>query len=105
VSFAEPAEKTLTGIFQSASEDGSSFQLLFTHPATEEKKLIEFSITNQTGFSGLESAMELTEGDVLQVDYIELDGEVYLSRRVARVQMSGAPKGLENFNPQDLFRK
>lgn len=102
---ADIPERTLTGIFKSAAVDGQSFHLLFTHPATAEERLLKFTLTEETGMSGLESVFALQEGEVLQVDFTELVPENRLCLRIARVQMSGAPKGLEGFDQKDLFRK
>jgi hypothetical protein len=94
---AEPMMKTLSAHVVKVAEDGSSLEVDFRHPATEEIRRLTFYVDNQTGLSGFEKLRELRSGQVVNIDYVEGEKHRLLIRRIARVKLSGPPAGLENF--------
>jgi hypothetical protein len=90
--------KTLSAHVAKVAEDGSSIDVDFRHPVTEEIKRLTFHVDNQTGLSGLEKLGELRAGQVVSIDYVEGEKHRLLIRRVARVKLSGPPAGFERFH-------
>ncbi|MFH1207939.1 MAG: hypothetical protein V1673_00075 [Candidatus Omnitrophota bacterium] len=89
--------KTLSAHVVKVAEDGSSIDVDFRHPATEEIQHLTFHVDNQTGLSGFETLRELHAGQVVTIDYVEGEKHRLLVRRIARVKLSGPPAGLERF--------
>jgi hypothetical protein len=79
------------------AEDGSSIDVDFRHPATEEIRRLTFYTDGQSGLSGFEKLRELRAGQVVSIDYVEGEKRRLLIRRIARVKLSGPPAGLEKF--------
>ena len=94
---AEPVMKTLSAHVVQAAEDGTSLQVDFRHPATEEIQRLTFFVDSQTGLSKIAKLQDLRSGQVVSIDYVEGEGGRFLIRRIARVKLSGPPAGLENF--------
>jgi hypothetical protein len=94
---AEPVMKTLAAHVVKVAQDGSSLDVDFHHPATEEIQRLTFYVDHQTGLSGFEKLPELRAGQVVTIDYIEGEKHRLFIRRIARVKLSGPPAGLENF--------
>ncbi|MFA5159016.1 MAG: hypothetical protein WC484_00735 [Candidatus Omnitrophota bacterium] len=90
--------KTLSAHVAKVAEDGSSVDVDFRHPATEEIHHLTFYIDNQTGLSGFDKLKELRAGQVVNIDYVEGEEHRLLIRRIARVKLSGPPAGLEKFH-------
>ena len=89
--------KTLSAHVAKVAEDGSSVDVDFRHPATEEIRRLTFYVDNQTGLSGFDKLRELRAGQVVNIDYVEGEKHRLLIRRIARVKLSGPPAGLEKF--------
>ena len=94
---AEPMMKTLSAHVAKVAEDGSSVDVDFRHPATEEIHRLTFHVDNQTGLSGFDKLQELRAGQVVNIDYVEGEKHHLFIRRIARVKLSGPPAGLEKF--------
>jgi|GEM_PF-951382 len=94
---AEPVMKTLSAHVVKVAEDGSSIEVDFRHPATEEVQHLTFYVDGQTGLSGIEKLQELRSGQVVNIDYVEGEKRRLLIRYIARVKLSGPPSGLEKF--------
>ena len=94
---AEPVMKTLSAHVTKVAEDGSSLDVDFRHPATEEINRLTFHVDNQTGLSGFDKLQELRAGQVVNIDYVEGEKHRLLIRYIARVKLSGPPAGLEKF--------
>jgi hypothetical protein len=94
---AEPMMKTLSAHVAEVAEDGSSIDVDFRHPATEEIRRLTFYMDGQSGLSGFEKLRELRAGQVVSIDYVEGEKRRLLIRRIARVKLSGPPAGLEKF--------
>jgi hypothetical protein len=95
---AEPVMKTLSAHVTKVAEDGSSIDVDFRHPATEEVLRLTFIVDDQTGLSGFDKLRELRSGQVVNIDYVEGEKHRLLIRRIARVKLSGPPAGLEKFH-------
>jgi len=95
---AEPVMKTLSAHVAKVAEDGSSVDVDFRHPATEETHRLTFHVDNQTSLSGFDKLKELRAGQVVNIDYVEGGKHRLLIRRIARVKLSGPPAGLEKFH-------
>ena len=95
---AEPVMKMLSAHVVQVAEDGSSLEVDFRHPATEEILRLTFHVDNQTGLSGFDKLQELRAGQVVKIDYVEGEKHRLLIRRIARVKLSGPPAGLERFH-------
>jgi hypothetical protein len=93
-----PGMKTLSAHVVKVAEDGSSLDVDFHHPATQEIQRLTFYVDNQTGLSGLEKLGELRAGQVVTIDYAEGEKHRFFIRRIARVKLSGPPAGLERFH-------
>jgi hypothetical protein len=89
--------KTLSAHVVKVAEDGSSMDVDFRHPATEEIQRLTFYVDNQTGLSGLDKLQELRAGQVVNIDYVEGNRHRLLIRYIVRVKLSGPPAGLEKF--------
>lgn len=89
--------KTLSAHVVKVAKDGSSVDVDFRHPATEEIHRLTFYVDNQTGLSGFDKLQELRAGQVVNIDYVEGGGNRFLIRHIARVKLSGPPAGLEKF--------
>ncbi len=89
--------KTLSAHVVKVAEDGSSLEVDFRHPATEEIRQLTFFVDGQTGLSKIEKLQDLRAGQVVSIDYVEGDKGRLLIRRIARVKLSGPPAGLEKF--------
>jgi hypothetical protein len=94
---AEPMMKTLSAHVVKVAEDSSSIDVDFRHPATEETRRLTFYVDNQTGLSRFKALKELRAGQVVSIDYVEGEKHRLLIRRIARVNLSGPPAGLEKF--------
>ena len=94
---AEPVMKTLSAHVTKVAEDGSSLEVDFRNPATEEVQPLIFYVDNQTGLSGFDKLRELRAGQVVNIDYVEGEKHRLLIRYIARVKLSGPPAGLEKF--------
>ena len=94
---AEPVMKTLSAHVAKVAEDGSSVDVDFRHPATEEIHRLTFHVDNQTGLSGFDKLQELRAGQVVNIDYVEGERHRLLIRHITRVKLSGPPAGLEKF--------
>jgi hypothetical protein len=92
-----PTMKTLSAHVVKVSQDSSSVDVDFRHPATGEIQHLTFHVDNQTGLSGFDNLQELRAGQVVNLDYVEGEKHRLLIRRIARVKLSGPPAGLENF--------
>ena len=96
---AEPTVmKTLSAHVVKVAKDGSSVDVDFRHPATEEVLRLTFNADDQTGLSGFDKLQELRSGQVVNIDYVEGEKHRLLIRRIARVKLSGPPAGLEKFH-------
>ncbi len=101
---AEPLY-TLSVTVSETHPEQSIFSGKFVHPATGENLEYQFQVTDRTGMNGLKHVRELKLNDILQIDYFKTaDGSLFVEY-MARVQMSGAPEGLDQFNPADLLKK
>jgi hypothetical protein len=89
--------KTLSAHVVKVAEDGSSVEVDFRHPATEEVQRLTFFVDGQTGLSKIEKLQDLRAGQVVSIDYVEDSKGRLLIRRIARVKLSGPPAGLEKF--------
>jgi len=96
---------TLSAAVSEAHPEQSSFSARFDHPATGEKLEYLFQVTERTGMNGLKNVRELKPNDILQIDYFKTANGSLIVEYMARVKMSGAPEGLDSFNPADLFKK
>ena len=94
---AEPVMKTLSAHVTKVAQDGSSLDVDFHHPATEEIQRLTFHVDDQTGLSGFDKLQELRAGQVVNIDYVEGKKHRLLIRYIARVKLSGPPAGLEKF--------
>ena len=95
---AEPMMKTLSAHVVKVAADDASLDVDFRHPATGKIQRLTFSVDGQTGLSGIEQLGELRSGQVVNIDYVEGDNHRLLIRRIARVNLSGPPAGLEKFH-------
>jgi hypothetical protein len=93
----EPVMKTLSAHVVKVADDGSSLDVDFRHPATEEIQHLTFRVDSETGLSGFDKLGELRAGQVVNIDYVEGEKHRLMIRRIARVKLSGPPAGLENF--------
>jgi len=93
----EPMMKTLSAHVVKVAEDGSSLDVDFRHPATEEVRRLTFYVDHRTGLSGFDKLQELRAGQVVNIDYVEGENRHFFIRRIARVKLSGPPAGLEKF--------
>jgi len=89
--------KTLSAHVEKVAEDGSSVDVDFRNPATEEVHRLTFYVDNQTGLSGFDKLQELRAGQVVNIDYVEGEKHRLLIRYIVRVKLSGPPAGLEKF--------
>lgn len=96
---------TLSAKVTESQPDQATFKAHFDHPATGENIEYLFQVTERTGMNGLKGVRELKPNDVLQIDYFKTANGSLIVEYMARVKMSGAPEGLEKFNPADLFKK
>ncbi len=96
-SAAETTMKTLSAHVVKVAEDGSSLDVDFRHPATEEIRRMTFHVDHQTGLSKIEKLQDLRSGQVVSIDYVEGEKHRLLIRRIARFKLSGPPPGLEKF--------
>ncbi len=103
--FAGEPMYTLSAKVSEAHPDQSTFSAKFDHPATGEKLEYLFQVTERTGMNGLKHVRELKPNDLLQIDYFKTADGSLIVEYMARVKMSGAPEGLEKFNPGDLLKK
>jgi hypothetical protein len=94
---AEPVMKTLSAHVVKIAADGTSLDVDFHHPATDEIQRLTFRVDDQTGLSGFDKLEELRAGQVVNIDYVEGEKDRLFIRRIARVKLSGPPAGLENF--------
>jgi len=94
---AEPMMKTLSAHVIKVTGDGTSLDVDFRHPATEETLRLTFYVDDQTGLSGFNKLQELRAGQIVNIDYVEGEKHRLLIRRIARVKLSGPPAGLEKF--------
>ena len=90
--------KTLSAHVAKVAEDGSSVDVDFRHPATEEIFRLTFYVDDQTGLNGFDKLRGLRAGQVVTIDYVEGGKHRLLIRRIARVKLSGPPAGLEKFH-------
>ncbi len=96
---------TLSATVSEAHPEKATFSAKFDHPATGENIEYLFQVTERTGMNGLKDVRELKPNDILQIDYFKTANGSLVVEYMARVKMSGAPEGLEKFNPADLFKK
>ena len=96
---------TLSAKVTESQPDQATFKAHFDHPATGEKLEYLFQVTERTGMNGLKNVRELKPNDILQIDYFKTANGSLIVEYMARVKMSGAPEGLDSFNPADLFKK
>jgi len=96
---------TLSAKVSEAHPEQATFSAYFDHPATGENLEYLFQVTERTGMNGLKNVRELKPNDILQIDYFKTANGSLVVEYMARVKMSGAPEGLEKFNPADLFKK
>ena len=89
--------KTLSAHVVKVAQEGSSIDVDFRHPATEQIQRLTFYVDDQTGLSGFDKLEELRAGQVVNIDYVEGEKHRLLIRRIARVKLSGPPAGLEQF--------
>ena len=94
---AEPMMKTLSAHVVKVAEDSSSIDVDFRNPATEETRRLTFYVDGQTGLSRFKALTELRAGRVVSIDYVEGEKHRLLIRRIARINLSGPPAGLEKF--------
>lgn len=91
-----PIMKTLSAHVVKVAPDGRSLQVNFKHPATEKLYHMTFYVDHPPGLNGIDQLQELRTGQVVNIDYVELNGRRYI-RYLARVKLSGPPAGLEKF--------
>lgn len=103
--FANEPLYTLSAKVTESQPGQSSFLAHFDHPATGETLEYLFQVTERTGMNGLKDVRELKPNDILQIDYFKTANGSLVVEYMARVKMSGAPEGLDKFNPADLFKK
>jgi len=103
--FAGEPMYTLSATVSEAYPENATFSAQFDHPATGENIEYLFQVTERTGMNGLKNVRELKPNDILQIDYFKTANGSLVVEYMARVKMSGAPEGLEKFNPADLFKK
>jgi hypothetical protein len=96
---------TLSAKVSQIEPENSVFFARFEHPATGENLEYRFQVTERTGMNGLKHVRELKSDDLLQIDYFKTADGSLIVEYMARVKLKGAPEGLEEFNPAELFKQ